>query len=317
MKKKLLWISICLIPAVLLVCPAVVNKGAKDGLLLWFTVVLPALFPFMVFSGVIMKIGATEVIGRFLYPFLSRFLRLSENGCYALAVGFLSGYPLGAKTAADLLKQRKISQNEAQYVMSFCNNASPMFLLEYMGVYCMGLRKPGLLLVVVYGTAIFNAVLFLRKNREDSYQKRENVLKYTCENKKHFAVMNALDQSILDSFVTVTKVGGYIILFSILAEFVEKILPCHAFMKMIGLGMIEITTGGEYLKAYPMKEEGKWLFACAFSAFGGFSSAAQTYSVLQGTKLSVAGYLKAKVTHVLLAVAVAAGILFIRKYFGS
>ena len=55
-KKKLLWINICLVLAVLLLCPAVVNKGSGDGLLLWFTVVLPALFPFMVFSGVMMKI---------------------------------------------------------------------------------------------------------------------------------------------------------------------------------------------------------------------------------------------------------------------
>ena len=73
MKQKLLWLSICLILAVLLLCPAVVNKGSRDGLLLWFTVVLPALFPFMVFSGVMMKIGATQTIGHCLYPVFLRF----------------------------------------------------------------------------------------------------------------------------------------------------------------------------------------------------------------------------------------------------
>ena len=123
MKKKLIWISICLVPAVLLFCPAVVNQGSKDGLLLWFTVVLPALFPFMVFSGTMMKTGAAGGIGHLLYPFLHRLLGLSENGCYAMAVGFLSGYPLGAKTAADLLLDEKISYEEAQYVTGFCNNA--------------------------------------------------------------------------------------------------------------------------------------------------------------------------------------------------
>ena len=91
MKKKLIWISICLVPAVLLFCPAVVNQGSKDGLLLWFTVVLPALFPFMVFSGTMMKTGAAGEIGHLLYPFLHRLLGLSENGCYAMAVEFLSG----------------------------------------------------------------------------------------------------------------------------------------------------------------------------------------------------------------------------------
>ena len=227
MKKKLIWISICLVPAVLLFCPAVVNQGSKDGLLLWFTVVLPALFPFMVFSGTMMKTGAAGEIGHLLYPFLHRLLGLSENGCYAMAVGFLSGYPLGAKTAADLLLDEKISYEEAQYVTGFCNNASPMFLLEYIGVYCMGLTKPWVVLVVVYGTAVLNAFLFLRKKVSSGYQNRQNVVKY-CYQEDRVSVMDALDQSILNSFVTVTKVGGYIILFSILAEFVEKIVPCHA-----------------------------------------------------------------------------------------
>ena len=308
MKKKLIWISICLVSVVLLFCPAVVNQGSKDGLLLWFKVVLPALFPFMVFSGTMMKTGAAGGIGHLLYPFLHRLLGLSENGCYAMAVGFLSGYPLGAKTAADLLLDEKISYEEAQYVTGFCNNASPMFLLEYIGVYCMGLTKPWLVLVVVYGTAVLNAFLFLRKKVSSGYQNRQNVVKY-CYQEDRVSVMDALDQSILNSFVTVTKVGGYIILFSILAEFVEKIVPCHEFAKLIGLGVIEITTGGEYLKAYPMAEPVKWIIACGIAAFGGLSSVAQTYSVLQGSGIKIDGYLKAKLLHTLLSVLAAAGVV--------
>lgn len=316
MRKRLLWLNIGLVLLLLIFFPMVVNKGSKEGLQLWFTVVLPALFPFMVFSGVMMKIGATQTIGRWLYPVLHRLLGLSENGCYALAVGFLSGYPLGAKTAADLLRQRAVTAEEAQYILCFCNNASPMFLLEYIGVYCMGMKKPWFILMVVYGTAILNAVLFLRKNIRGSYQTSQNMVKCSYEKEKPVGVMNVLDQSIADSFVTVTKVGGYIILFSILAEFVEQIVPCHAFAKMIGLGVIEITTGGEYLKAYPMMADLKWIFACGFSAFGGFSSVAQTYSVLQSNELSIAGYLKAKGTHVILAVCMAAGFVLIRDFFG-
>ena len=69
----------------------------------------------------------------------------------------------GRRFRADLLLDEKISYEEAQYVTGFCNNASPMFLLEYIGVYCMGLTKPWVVLVVVYGTAILNAFLFCGK----------------------------------------------------------------------------------------------------------------------------------------------------------
>ena len=134
-KKKLLWINICLVLAVLLLCPTVVNKGSGDGLLLWFTVVLPALFPFMVFSGVMMKIGATQTIGHYLYPVFHRLLGLSENGCYAMAVGFLSGYPLGGKTAADLLRQNAVTPAEAQYILCFLQQCqSYVFAGIYRGI---------------------------------------------------------------------------------------------------------------------------------------------------------------------------------------
>lgn len=261
-----------------------------------------------------MKTGAAGGIGHLFYPVLNRLLGLSENGCYAMVVGFLSGYPLGAKTAADMLRDEKISYEEAQYLTCFCNNASPMFLLEYIGVYCMGLARPWLVLVVVYGTALLNAFSFLRKKPHGSYQNRQNVVKYSYQEKR-VSVMDALDQSILNSFITVTKVGGYIILFSIFAEFVEKILPCHEFTKLIGLGVIEITTGGEYLKAYPMAGQIKWIIACGIAAFGGLSSVAQTYSVLNGSGLSIAGYLKAKLLHVLLAVLAAVGMVLV-GYWG-
>lgn len=303
MRRKGILIGVLLVLAVLLFYPTVVNEGSKEGLMLWFTVVLPALLPFMVFSGVMMRMGVTSVIGRLIYPFAHRILKLTENGCYVLTVGWLSGYPLGAKTAAALYQSGDISRQEAQYLLVFCNNASPMFLLEYIGVYCLGLDEPLRLLVVVYLSAVINA--FLYKKCYGYYHETEYVVKYHRSPHKKCSIMTALDESILDSFVTVTKVGGYIILFAIMAQFVEKALPCHQSVKLLGLGIIEITTGGEYLKAYEALAWQKWILAAAFAAFGGFSSVAQTFSVLHETDLSMKNYLIAKVWHSLLAALIA------------
>lgn len=308
MRRKGMLVGVLLVLAVLLFYPTIVNDGSKEGLMLWFTVVLPALLPFMVFSGVMMRMGVTGVIGRLIYPFAHRVLKLTENGCYVLTVGWLSGYPLGAKTAAALYQSGDISRQEAQYLLVFCNNASPMFLLEYIGVYCLGLEKPLYLLMVVYLSAIVNA--FFYKKCYGYYQETENVIKYHRPPNKKCSIMTALDESILDSFVTVTKVGGYIILFSIMAQFLEKALPCHQSIKLLGLGIIEITTGGEYLKSYEALAWQKWILAAAFAAFGGLSSVAQTFSVLHETDLSMKKYLIAKVWHSLLAALIAGLFLY-------
>ncbi len=315
MKRKIMILCILTVLAMLLLFPDSVSKGATDGLMLWFSIVFPALLPFMILSGVIVRLNITSAIGRIIYPLFHGILGVSESGCYPVVVGFLSGYPLGAKTVADLYQSGKITGKEAQYLLSFCNNASPMFMLEYMGVYCIGLKKPWLILLVVYASGILNA-LFLKwmeyiwdKIRGKSHQGLGNLDEAYCKglycNRKKQSMISALDDSILDSFVTLAKVGGYIILFSIFAQLVEELLRIPAIAKMLGLGIIEITTGGEYVKAMDISLTEKWIAGCLFCGFGGFSSIAQTASVLQGSGLSIKRYIVAKIGHAFMAAVIA------------
>lgn len=64
--------------------------------------------------------------------FLCPLLGTSYYGTFAVLTGFLCGYPMGAKTTSDLLNVNKISRSEASYLLSFCNNTSPAFILSYV-----------------------------------------------------------------------------------------------------------------------------------------------------------------------------------------
>lgn len=319
MKRKIMILCILTVLGTLLLFPDSVSKGAADGLMLWFSIVFPALLPFMILSGVIVRLDITYTIGRIIYPLFHRVLGVSANGCYPAVVGLLSGYPLGAKTVADLYQAGKITGKEGQYLLSFCNNASPMFMLEYIGVYCIGLKQPWLVLLVVYSSGILNALLlkwmecFRHKIRGGCHQEFDDAEKTLCKGlcceRKKQSFIDALDDSILDSFITLAKVGGYIILFSILAQLVEEISFLPAVAKMFGLGIIEITTGGEYIKAMDISLAEKWIAGCIFCGFGGFSSIAQTTSVLQGSGLSLKKYIAAKIGHAVIAAGLAVLIL--------
>jgi sporulation integral membrane protein YlbJ len=299
MKRKGIIAGVLMVLVMLLFCPTIVNDGSREGLLLWFNVVLPALLPFMIFSGIMMRLGVTSVVGRLIYPFVHGLLKLSENGCYAFVIGWLSGYPLGAKTVADLYEAGDISKGEAQYLLVFCNNASPMFMLEYMGVYCLGIKQPWMLPGVVCFSALLNAVLHKKRYFKEIDTAKHNSI--GSRGKKRYSLMEALDESILDSFVTVTRVGGYIILFSIMAHFMEQASFFHGGIKLAGLGLIEIATGGEYLKSCVIPAWQKWILGCVFTAFGGLSSVAQTFGVIRKTDLSQREYITAKILHSLLA----------------
>jgi hypothetical protein len=102
-----------------------------------------------------------QSISRFLYPVLGRLFRVSAEGCYPIALGFLSGIPMGAKATADLIARQKINRREGQFLLGMCNNASPMFILGYISV--TQLKLPQIkytLFAIIYVSSILSAVLY-------------------------------------------------------------------------------------------------------------------------------------------------------------
>lgn len=125
----------------ILLCPREAFEGARSGLFLWFETLLPTLFPFMVLTNLLIHTQALSYITQILKPILYPIFKVSENGSFAILVGFLCGYPMGAKVIASLCTEQKITRSEGQYLLSFCNNTSPMFLLNY--VILSALHLPG------------------------------------------------------------------------------------------------------------------------------------------------------------------------------
>ena len=119
MKSKILTLfSICLL-FFLLLHPDEGLLGARDGLTLWLNVMLPTLLPFLIFTGILLKAGN---LTKLLNPFSllwEKCFGLSPAGAYVLILGFLCGYPMGAKIAHDLYINDQISKKEGEYLLSF------------------------------------------------------------------------------------------------------------------------------------------------------------------------------------------------------
>ena len=147
----------------LLLFPQTVFRGAENGLLLWFRTVLPTLLPFLIVSNFLIRTDAARVLARLLTPVLGRLFRVSPYGSFAMLTGFLCGYPMGGKVTADLLREGRISLSEASYLLSFCNNTSPGFIVSFLVWQCLkapSLAAPTLLLLL--GVPMFFSMVFRR-----------------------------------------------------------------------------------------------------------------------------------------------------------
>ena len=150
MKKSFFRFCSVAVLCILLLSPAAASQGAKNGLVLWATVVLPTLLPFMICSNVIVALDAIHILTFPFRGFLRNVLKLSDSGSYILVSGLLCGYPMGARNCSDFLDGERITKAEARYLLSICNHPSPMFLLGYAASELPGAVPVWLLMVSVY-----------------------------------------------------------------------------------------------------------------------------------------------------------------------
>lgn len=307
-KSKIIKASILLFALAILFQPAAAYEGASFGLLLWFHNLLPSLLPFIILSNLMVKLDIARKISRVFYPVLGRLFGISSEGCYPILFGFLSGIPMGAKATADLVRENRLSRRQAQFLIGMCNNAGPMFIIGYISI--SQLKLPSLkyaLLAIIYGSAILSALiwrffsgLYQKSKTGDKESGQANSEAITPKRSVSFS-FELLDGCIMNGFETITRIGGYVILFNILAQMLKEFGGSSGIIKAIGMGLLEITTGISQLCSLNIDNKIKIVLTAALSSFGGLSGIAQTKSVLQDSRLSISSYLAVKLIQALLA----------------
>lgn len=284
--------------------PSLCFSGAKAGLTLWFYTIIPSLLPFLIVSNLILHLNLLPYVTPILAPVFQKLFSVSKAACYPILIGLLSGYPMGAKACADLVQKGEISKKEGQYLLSFVNNASPMFITSFVATQCLNLPSMqyifyGLILGSAYLCSLFSSLLLRKKNITFS----ETIVE-TTPNKINInsSFVSALDTSILDSFTTITKIGGFIILFSILGEFVLALPSCLGFLRYLLLCILEITTAIHFISLSTYSMTTKIILILATTTLGGLSGLFQTQSVIARSGLSLTYYIFMKLFQSLLIV---------------
>lgn len=291
MKKSILPAVPVLILILLLSHPSLSFEGAKSGLLLWFNVVLPTLLPFMLCSSLLVAWGGVPILVRPFYPAL-RLLGLSREGSYALIAGLLCGYPMGAKTTADFLRNGSIGKKEGKLLLAIAGCPSPMFVAGYVrSRLCPAVPFPAALLAIYLPIpliAILAALLYHTRSGEQ--RKTIQNTRETGSGKGNF------DEIMMSALEIMVKIGGYIMLYSILAAFLTAVSGIPDVIKPLVLGFVEMTTGIEAISRM-MTGWPAAAFIAAAAAFGGLSGVSQTNTVIKNAGLSIRHYVLWKLIH--------------------
>lgn len=280
--------------ALLLLRPQKAASAVRAGLALCAGTVVPSLFPFFAAISLLLQLGAAEALGRLCAPIMRPLFRMRGVCALPLLAGLLGGYPSGAKTAASLYAQGRITRQEAELLLGFCDNCGPAFLLGCVGAGVLGNPDAGLWLYAVHIlSAILAGILLCRLSGD-----RGPVLLGSALPAAPVSFPQALTSSVTGALASTLNVCAFVVFFQVLSALPPAPPP------PLVLGILEMVGGVASLPPGP----GGFAAAAAIVGWGGLSVHCQAMSLAAPEGLSFRWHWAGKALQAVLSALLAAGI---------
>ena len=267
-------------------------QAVRDGIQLCLTSVIPALFPFFAVSSLLVALGAAEAAGRALARPFGRLFRCGGAGCAALLLGLVGGYPVGARTAAELVRRGELSPAEGARLLTFCNNAGPAFAIGVAGVSVFGSARTGAWLYLLHcAAALLTGLLFCRRPLPVTAMPKRPV-------PPRAGLTGQFLRAVEGAVSAMARVCGFVVFFLVLLRVMGRVTGLsHPVLS----GAVVLTQG---ILALPHTRRG-FVWAAGLLGWGGLSVHGQSAAVLSGTDLPMGPYLAAKAAHAAVSVLLA------------
>lgn len=293
-------------------------SSAKNGLILWANSIVPTLFPFFVATELLSHTNFTYYLGKLLNKFMEPLFNVRGEGSFALIMGIISGYPMGAKIAANFRLNNICSKEECERLLSFTNNSGPLFIIGTVGITMFGNSTIGILLLISHLLASITVGIIFRfwkfnikcdSNTQNFYHTTSND-SITLSN-----LGGIIGTSITNSINTILLIGGFVVLFSVIISILQNSQLLNALANLlkpvfnslhipekfsVGFisGLLELTNGLNIICSIPEKRLFYNILLASFLlGFGGLSVLLQVWSVIAKTDLSIKPYILGKLLH--------------------
>jgi len=296
---------------ILVLYPAQSMEAGRRGLELCANVIVPSLFPFFVLSSMVIELGMARYLGHLLEGLMWPLFRVGGAGASALVLGFVGGYPVGARTAINLYEKGLCSKTETQRLLAFCNNSGPAFIFGVVGAGVFGSGKIAIILYLVHVAAsLCVGFLFRFYHSGDalsSSARRPSPQFHTARFSHAFTV------SVKNALSSVLNICAFVLFFTVVIRllvlcgamaFIARIAtlllsPLHLSYvqaQQLLTGFLELSSGVTNLSGSGVLS-GRISMAAFMLGWAGLSVHCQVLSFLSDSGLSAGTYLVGKGLH--------------------
>lgn len=330
-------LALSLLALGMFIYPQEVLRSAGEGLTLWWHFVLPALLPFFVLSELLMASGFVHFLGVLLESFMRPVFRLPGKAAFVVAMGYTSGFPMGAVLTAKLRNDKEITREEGERLLAFTNNPSPGFMFGAVASGMLGEPTLGIVLAgSVYLSNLIVGFLFRfykaapisqQSSSIPSFRRAWQEMKH-AQNRENRSFGQILSDSVKQSTNTVLMVAGFMAIFSVILRLlnlwhVPLLLATlsHRIIQILEIpvlqaffnGLFEMTLGcQEAIQALPTLNQQVAMLALIMG-WGGLSVFAQIAGLISSTDLRFSSFLIARVLHGFIALGLSQIFLSVAK----
>ena len=305
-RDALAGLALVIATAGLVILPDQAISGAKDGLALCYNVIVPSLFPFFVLSSLVVDLGLAAYLGRAMEGIMRPLFRVSGSCSAAVALGFIGGYPVGARTALQLYQQGLCTRAEAERLLAFCNNSGPAFILGVVGAGIFGDSRVGLLLYLTHALASVLVGLLFR-----FYGGRDTDRASAARPKpiQTVTVPAAFTGAVTRSFQSTLNICAFVVFFAVVLQLLSACGVFTALARVLALagfepewakrliaGLLELSSGVSSLRG-GAQLTGRVSMAAFMLGWAGLSVHCQVLAFLVDSGLSAKTYLLGKLCH--------------------
>lgn len=273
----------------------------------------------MITSELLMKMGIIKLLGFLVEPFMQFLFALPGAAALVVLVGFTSGAPIGSILTARLRKDGLLTRVEAEKLMSFTSNASPLFVFGAIGTGMLGNPQAGVLVGACHYLANLILGMFLlrfygRSSRSRSLAREKLATVVNEALSSPMPLGQLLTEAALVSIRSLIIIGAFITLFSVILESVRLTGALHILSWPLGrlatslgfhpdisqawaTGFFEITLGCNAAVAAGENLTEKLLSIVLILGWGGISIHAQVASAISGTDIRLWPFLITRIAH--------------------
>ncbi len=278
-----------LMVALLLGNPALATESIRRGMLICTRTMIPSLFPFMVVSEWIVRSGVGEHLAKCLSWLLAPLFGLPREGITAVLIGWLCGFPVGARVASSYAARGRLTKREFQLVLAVANVPSAAFLVSAVGVSLFGSAAVGRVLITLSLLAALISGccfrLWLPRGGQWALTKASLLPKKETED----SAGALLTGSIAAAASSMLNVCATVLLFCALIGTLNGVLELLSVGEAVRasiVGVFELSNGVCAASALPDSTIAAVLCA-AMAGWGGLSIHCQVLAVCEGQRVSM------------------------------